>query len=386
MKPLQDYSFLKGVNHGLERDEAALRRHLGYGKRLGINSVRIWLSYKEFANEGAGYVDALRQYIRVCDSEGVTVMPILFNGNGIDPAILEEAFLPEGETFAKAIVEGVKDEPGLIMWDIMNEPPCNPLILEAPSQEVKDGWYAKIWKFVRHFCKFVKRLDPVNAITVGNWLAVDMESSADLVDVLSYHDYSTTLKGVTDAAELALSVGKKYGKPVINNETCCIARANPYDTVIQKMNELHIPWYVFNLMIEGYWNDVHGIFYEDGTVRDPAIAAAIVGCFRNRDLNALVPEKPNREQQATKSVQKAAELLSDSNADGFGYGRLNVSALLDVCEEMANLLEAGQLVPMQIPPTARIAAWRKQEHPNELEVKEFTYKLAKTLKDACQML
>ena len=386
MKPLQDYSFLKGVNHGLERDEAALRRHLGYGKRLGINSVRIWLSYKEFANEGAGYVDALRQYIRVCDSEGVTVMPILFNGNGIDPAILEEAFLPEGETFAKAIVEGVKDEPGLIMWDIMNEPPCNPLILEAPSQEVKDGWYAKIWKFVRHFCKFVKGLDPVNAITVGNWLAVDMESSADLVDVLSYHDYSTTLKGVTDAAELALSVGKKYSKPVINNETCCIARANPYDTVIQKMNELHIPWYVFNLMIEGYWNDVHGIFYEDGTVRDPAIAAAIVGCFRNRDLNALVPEKPNREQQATKSVQKAAELLSDSNADGFGYGRLNVSALLDVCEEMANLLEAGQLVPMQIPPTARIAAWRKQEHPNELEVKSFTYELAKTLKDACQML
>ena len=386
MKPLQDYSFLKGVNHGLERDEAALRRHLGYGKRLGINSVRIWLSYKEFANEGAGYVDALRQYIRVCDSEGVTVMPILFNGNGIDPAILEEAFLPEGETFAKAIVEGVKDEPGLIMWDIMNEPPCNPLILEAPSQEVKDGWYAKIWKFVRHFCKFVKGLDPVNAITVGNWLAVDMESSADLVDVLSYHDYSTTLKGVTDAAELALSVGKKYGKPVINNETCCIARANPYDTVIQKMNELHIPWYVFNLMIEGYWNDVHGIFYEDGTVRDPAIAAAIVGCFRNRDLNALVPEKPNREQQATKSVQKAAELLSDSNADGFGYGRLNVSALLDVCEEMANLLEAGQLAPMQIPPTARIAAWRKQEHPNELEVKKFTYELAKTLKDACQLL
>ena len=386
MKPLQDYSFLKGVNHGLERDEAALRRHLGYGKRLGINSVRIWLSYKEFANEGAGYVDALRQYIRVCDSEGVTVMPILFNGNGIDPAILEEAVLPEGETFAKAIVEGVKDEPGLIMWDIMNEPPCNPLILEAPSQEVKDGWYAKIWKFVRHFCKFVKGLDPVNAITVGNWLAVDMESSADLVDVLSYHDYSTTLKGVTDAAELALSVGKKYGKPVINNETCCIARANPYDTVIQKMNELHIPWYVFNLMIEGYWNDVHGIFYEDGTVRDPAIAAAIVGCFRNRDLNALVPEKPNREQQATKSVQKAAALLSDSNADGFGYGRLNVNALLDVCEEMANLLEAGQLVPMQIPPTARIAAWRKQEHPNELEVKEFTYELAKTLKDACQML
>lgn len=386
MKPLKDYSFVKGVNHGLERDMDALRRHLGYGKRLGINSVRIWLSYKEYAKEGEGYVDVLRNFIRTCDSEGVTVMPILFNGNGIDPAILEDAFLPEGEKYTKAIVEGVKNEPGLIMWDVMNEPPCNPLILEAPNQEVKDGWYAKIWKFVRHFCKYVKSLDSENAMTVGNWLAVDMESSADLVDVLSYHDYSTTLKGVKNAAKLALSVGEKYGKPVINNETCCIARANPYDQVIQAMDEMHIPWYVFNLMIEGYWNDVHGIFYEDGTVRDPAIAAAIVGCFRNRDLNAIVPEKPNREHQAAISIQKAAELLADENKDVFAYGGLNIDALLDVCEEMANLLECGQLIPMQIPPTARVAAFRKQEHVSELEVKKFTFELAKLLKESCQLL
>ena len=386
MKPLKDYSFVKGVNHGLERDMDALRRHLGYGKRLGINSVRIWLSYKEYAKEGEGYVDVLRNFIRTCDSEGVTVMPILFNGNGIDPAILEDAFLPEGEKYTKAIVEGVKNEPGLIMWDVMNEPPCNPLILEAPNQEVKDGWYAKIWKFVRHFCKYVKSLDSENAMTVGNWLAVDMESSADLVDVLSYHDYSTTLKGVKNAAKLALSVGEKYGKPVINNETCCIARANPYDQVIQAMDEMHIPWYVFNLMIEGYWNDVHGIFYEDGTVRDPAIAAAIVGCFRNRDLNAIVPEKPNREHQAAISIQKAAELLADENKDVFAYGGLNIEALLDVCEEMANLLECGQLIPMQIPPTARVAAFRKQEHVSELEVKKFTFELAKLLKESCQLL
>lgn len=124
MKPLQDYSFVKGVNHFFERDEVALRRHLGYGRRLGVNSVRIWLSYKDYAQEGEGYVEALRQYIRVCHSEGVSVMPILFNGNGIDPAILEEPFLPEGEAYVRAIVEGVKDEPGLIMWDVMNEPPA----------------------------------------------------------------------------------------------------------------------------------------------------------------------------------------------------------------------------------------------------------------------
>ena len=99
-----------------------------------------------------------------------------------------------------------------------------------------------------------------------------------------------------------------------------------------------------------------------------------------------MPEKPNREQQAAISLKKAAELLSDGNKDVFAYNDLSTGALLDVCEEMANLLEAGQLVPMQIPPTARIAAWRRQENPSELEIKEFAYRLARQLKESCHIL
>ncbi len=313
-------------------------------------------------------------------------MPILFNGNGMDPAILEEDFLPKGEAYCKAVVEALRDEPGLIMYDVMNEPPCNDLILKAESEKAKQAWYAKIWRFVCHFCQYIKTIDSVNAITVGNWLAEDMESSADLVDVLSYHDYSPTLSGVRAAAELALSIGKKYGKPVINNETCCIARANPYDTVIQTLNEYGIPWYVFNLMIEGYWKDVHGIFYADGTVRDPAIAAAIVGCFRNRDLDTIVPEKANREREANKALAKLERLLSDSDADAFSYQGTKIDDLLEVCEHMANLLECGQLTPMQIPPTARIAAMRKHKGIRILDVKKMAYEMAVELKKGCQLL
>ena len=386
MKPLKDYSYIKGVNYGMPKDDAITLRDLGYAKRLGVNSVRIWLSYRAYEERGAAYIQRLVDYVRTCHSVGVSVMPILFNGNGIDPAILEEDFLPRGEAFSKAVVEALKDEPGLIMYDIMNEPPCNDLILKAETEEIKQGWYAKIWKFVRHFCQYVKDLDPVNAITVGNWLAVDMESSADLVDVLSYHDYSPTLAGVRRAAELALSVGKKYDKPVINNETCCIARANPYDTVIQVMDELGIPWYVFNLMIEGYWNDVHGIFYPDGTVRDPAIAAAMVGCFRCRDLDVIVPEKANREREVNKVLAKLDKLLSDSEADVFSYRGTKAEDLLEVCEHMANLLECAQLVPMQIPPTARVAGLRKQEKPRMLEIKQLAYEMAMELKKGCQVL
>lgn len=386
MKPLNDYSFIRGVNYGMKTDPAIVRRDLGYAKRLGINSVRIWLRHQRYEEAGQAYIDQMVTFVRTCHEEGVSVVPILFNGNGLDPAMLEEDFLPFADRFIAAVVEALRDEPGLLMYDAMNEPPCNDLILKAPDEETKQAVYQKIWRFVRHVCTRIKALDPDNCLTVGNWLAVDIQTSADLVDVISYHDYSPTLAGVREAAELALAEGRKWGKPVINNETCCIARANGYDTVIQVLNEYGIPWYVFNLMIEGYWSDVHGIFYPDGTVRDPAIAAAIVGCFRSRDLEVIVPEKPNREHQALDALKKLRALLADSEPDVFAYKGFKISELLDACEHAANLLEGGQLVPMQVPPTARIAAWRRQEKPNVLDVKSFAFDLAETLRKACHIL
>ncbi len=386
MKPLTDYSFIRGVNYGLKNDPAIVRRDLSYARRLGINSVRIWLRWQQFEELGQDYIDQLVAFVRTCHGEGVSVVPILFNGNGLDPAMLEDGFLPRADRFTAAVVDALRDEPGLLMIDAMNEPPCNDLILKAPDEETKQAVYRKIWRFVRHVCQQVKALDPAGALTVGNWLAVDIPTSADLVDVISYHDYSPTLAGVREAAELALAEGRKWGKPVINNETCCIARANNYDSVLQVLNEYGIPWYVFNLMIEGYWADVHGIFYPDGTVRDPAIAAAIVGCFRCRDLEVIVPEKPNREHQAQDALQKLRALLSDAEPDVFAYRGLKVAELLDACEHAANLLEGGQLVPMQIPPTARIAAWRKQARPPVADIKDFAYQLAETLKRSCHIL
>jgi len=93
----------------------------------------------------------------------------------------------------------------------MNELPCNGLILEAPDGETKNKMYERIWRFVRHFCKYVKSIDSENAVTVGNWLAADIDTSANSVDIIFYHDSSPTLKGVREMAELALSKGKQTG-------------------------------------------------------------------------------------------------------------------------------------------------------------------------------
>ena len=51
-----------------------------------------------------------------------------------------------------------------------------------------------------------------------------------------------------------------------------------------------------------------------------------------------------------------------------------------------NILEAGELVPMNYPPTARVAAYRRMENPNTEEIKDWLYELVDTLKKACRLV
>lgn len=386
-KPLTDYSSIRGVNYGLYGDQATLERDLGYAKRINLNSTRIWLSYKAYEKAPQAYIERLRNYIRTANRMGFTTMPILWNGNDLNPDSLKPAFRVEGDAYVKAIVEAVKDEPGVLMWDIMNEPLWNDYYNKASGEEKKQH-EGEITAFVRYSLTYVKMIDPVNAVTVGYAFSSEMEGSADLVDVLSFHDYTTTRGSVEDAYRTAEEIAKKYRKPILNTETACIARANPYDEVLQIAQAHHTGWYLFNLMIGGYWGEVHGIFYPDGTVRDPSIIAAVMGFYRNRNLDTIVKSSPNREGAAEKALKAIEDALSEDKGT---FGRPPSAAatdkILDAAEYAANLLEAAEMVPMNMPPTAQILYWRQQppEKRDREAIRNFTYELGLALKKDCQL-
>jgi hypothetical protein len=136
-KPLKDYSFIRGVNYGMQGDQAVLERDLGYARRLNLNSTRIWLSYQGYEKDSKAYLDRLRNYIRTSQRLGFTTIPILWNGNSLNPDTLKPEFRARGDAYVKAIVEEVKNEPGLLMWDIMNEPftNSNTMIKPVPNRE-----------------------------------------------------------------------------------------------------------------------------------------------------------------------------------------------------------------------------------------------------------
>lgn len=386
-KPLKDYGFIRGVNYGMYGDQATIERDLGYAKRLNLNSTRIWLSYKAYEKDPQGYIDRLRNYIRTSHRLGFTTLPILWNGNNLDPDTLKPAFRAEGDAYVKAVVDAVKNEPGLLMWDIMNEPLWNDYYNKATG-DAKQQHADEINAFVRYYLEFVKKIDPVNAVTVGYVIPSQMVYSADIVDVLSFHNYTPTRASVEDDYRTADDISMKYGKPILNTETACIARANPYDEVLQIAEEHKAGWYLFNLMIGGYWGEVHGIFYPDGTVRDPSIVAAILGFYRNRDMNTIIAAVPNREGHAAKAVLEIQQALDeDKGTFGRPPSEESMDKILDAAEYAANLLEAAQMVPMNVPPTAKILYWRNlpPDKRNREAIRELAYQLEIELKKDCQL-
>jgi len=382
-EPLKDYSFIRGVNYHMTDDTALLARELGYAKRINLNSTRIWLRYQAYEQDPEGYINLLRTYIRACHRLGFSTMPILWNGNNLDPATIKPEFRAAGDAYVKAIVEAIKDEPGLLMWDIMNEPFTNDYYNRASGEE-KEQREAEITGFLRYYLSYVKQVDPVNAVTVGYNYASQLEPTADLVDVLSFHEYTRLRSTIEDAYRTAQAVSEKFDKPMLNTETGCIARANPYDVVLEISEKYNTGWYLFNLIISGYWGEIHGIFYPDGTIRDPAIVAAIMGFYRNRDLETIIRPVPNREGHATRALQAIEEALGD-NPSTFRYTRNSTDQILDAAERAANLLEAAEMVPMYLPPSAQIRFWREQppEERDRDAIRAFAYDLGLTLKKYC---
>lgn len=398
-EPLKDYSFIRGVCHNLSPNQETLERDLGFMKRLQLNSTRVWLSQRAYESNPEEYIKRVVNYVRTCNKYGVTVMPIFFNGTF--PALLEKNAKETGEKYVSAIVNALKNEEGLLMWDIMNEPEMNDYYRKA-SPEEQEKRNDEIAGFVRHFITYVKKIDPVNAVTVGHWLSKFCANTSDLVDVISFHDYLETRSRVEKSYAIAEGYSKKYNKPLINSELCCIGRSNPYDMAIQIADEHNVGWYVFNLIISGYWGEIHGLVYPDGTIRDPSSIAAIYGFYRKRDLNTTVKALPNREEHAEKAIALLEKVLGgdlDVFPDVFGIEPFRASGkrpsgnsvddILEAAEYCANLLEGAEMVPMWESPTAKIETWRKMSDQDKEkargEIRKFAYDLGLQLKEWCEL-
>lgn len=425
-----DFSSLRGFNYTQsnkwtdtffweEYDHDIIDRDMGYAERLNLNSARVFLTYSSYLKNPEQFLGNVRDFIRTAWSHGISTNPIIYHGLRFHPddfvrrpfvpgeprpipkTLLDENCWEAGERYFDELLAAIGDEPGLLFWDISNEPGYrerdNATWYDEEPEYMRefsiqpDIEYLRyrqelVWKCIRHFCKYVKSKDPEHAIGVGNTFIYETEASgtAELVDVIIFHDYSATRARMREIFDMAVALGEKYNKPILNNETCCLCRANPYEMTFEMLEEYKMGWYAFELTIgEDGWSRAHGIVYQDGTIRDPAIVAALYGFYRNRGESAIQADV-NQEDYLDWLKKLTRKVMLNTRRNRRRDHSADAEELLEVCEFAANMLEAGELVPMAYPPTARIAAYRRMENPNTDEIRDWLYELVETLEKACR--
>jgi hypothetical protein len=346
-----DYSAIRGANyctagghhleHWLNYDPKETERDLDYAKKINLNQVRVFLSYSAYLTNKEAFRQNLTHLARACQARGIGLMPVVTYKSEM---FHEPAPYPLSRAWAKDLIATLGQEPALMFWDVFNEPDYPPTSTNRPARIAHARVMAQIFR----------ELDtrrPRTPVTIGFTFEKPMEENADVVDVLSFHEYSPTREEIRSHITAAVTFAAKVNKPVINTEIGCTGRANPYDMIIEEYSKAHIGFYIWELMITKYWGNVHGVFYPDGTIRDPSIPAAMLGLYRNRTTNA-VEEFPDREGWVTRTVTNGVAWLQDTNAT-YGQG-------LDLAETAANILEANQLVAMHDLPSRQVALLREE--------------------------
>jgi len=319
-------------------------RDFGYANELRLNQTRVFLPFGAWEQDPKTFSSSLSEFMDITYQHHIGVMLVLVPymagpgaANDIAPGDLDARM----QTWIKAVANIVKDKPSMAFWDVQNEPD-----FQGPREHPRTREdLARRMHLARMFADTVHEVDRVHPTTVGCTYEKCMEETAAFADVLSFHDYSPTVAQIDENLSRARAFAARVGKPFFNTEMGCIGRANPYDVILHEYYKAHVGFYIWELMITHYWGNVHGVFYPDGTVRDPSIVAALLGIFRNRGPNVVL-EDPDRESWVTTAVADGKAWLASPNPD-WNNG-------LRVAEIEANLLEAAQLVPMRILPTRTV--------------------------------
>jgi hypothetical protein len=351
-----DHSNVRGFNytpasaHGYtdeweKYNHAEADRDMGYAEKLNMNWARVFLSYQAWQAGAASMKANMKDFVRTAAAHRIATMFVLVDlPQGMIKDLFGDSARPQLRAWAADMVDAVRGEKGLAFWDVANEPD----LVRIPTFMPDTDQPQRI-AVARFMVATLKSLDRRTPVTIGCLYLTCTEATADVVDVLSYHDYSQTRAEMDAHISRAHHLASKSGKAVMTTEMGCTGRADPYDIAIEEHDKAHMGWIIWELMIAHGWGPIHGVFYPDGAVRDPSIAAAIIGVFRNRGTNVTL-EEPDREGMVGGTLDDARKWLAAENPDWFDG--------MVVAETEANFLEANQLVGLRDLPTQRVESLR----------------------------
>jgi len=319
------YAKIKGVNYVpsyasndveiWERyDRHCIERELAYAANMGLNNVRIFLSFGIYAKDKKLMLKRMDDFLSLCDKNKLRVMLVLFdacmefpNSAEIDKNLnqdkkwkkffyqwsktigmennvgkllnlwipnpgfkyLSEKSWKEEEKYIKDIIKAHRGDSRIIFYDIMNEPD---LYFSTPGRK------KPYLTFLEHFSKYVKSLQDEIPITIGIASPENISLVAPWEDVLSFHTYEANPEKFKKLIAFFKKNSEQYQKPFIVSEWGNSVYSLPktitdqeqlkyYQTIMPLMQQAKIGWYFWELITGNDPFAYQGILYPNGQGR-----------------------------------------------------------------------------------------------------------------------
>lgn len=253
------------AEHG-EEPEEYLRSMFSIFREKGINALRFW-AFQGYAHSGNEELDftALDRIFRIANEYGIKVIPVLENQWDHCPAwnvrneegevirTVPGSFYKQSDwyesgyeepyggyvlsfpDYARAVVSRYKDEPAILMWQLLNEAESKPCGQRERCNSTPES-AASLLSFTRRMSAFIKSIDDKHLVNLGtmgtgqpgtadeNFIALH---SLDTIDIVEAHDYEgdEPLPGLEDDGGIdensvasALSIANALRKPFFIGE------------------------------------------------------------------------------------------------------------------------------------------------------------------------
>jgi len=237
MHQYSDYRWLRGFNvipswaarieqAWWDYDPVLFREEVALARGVHANCIRLWIEYSAWMVDPDKICDRFLDAVSAIDEAGMKTMPCLFNRwhdmdfdyGGTYPhswfyhpqANERYKGLQQHVHYVRHLVEPLKSDPRILMWDLCNEPQSTDWNKKHAAHELH--WLARMADTVR-------RTGAEQPITIGTMLLHNIELYAPLCDVLCCHPYGTTRESLEVMIRDAADVSARHEKPMHSNET-----------------------------------------------------------------------------------------------------------------------------------------------------------------------
>lgn len=240
-------------------DPTVIDQELGWARKVGFNSVRVFLPYVVWKDDPKGLKKRIDRFLEIANRHQIRTMLLLFcdcafagkepylgrqnapvpgvHNSGWVPSpgltlVTDRNVWPDLEKYVKDIVGTFRQDDRVLIWDLYNEPGNSNMELKSlPLVEATFAW--------------ARQVAPQQPLTVGAWSnRTDgmPERLVELSDVVSFHAYNRPADMKKKVAHFT-----SLGRPTICTE-CLIRPAGRFEDFLPLFAQHKVSWYNWGLV------------------------------------------------------------------------------------------------------------------------------------------